>query len=150
MKLLDVVGSLFFLILSIVISIESYHLKVGSYKMPGPGFMPFWIGVVIGLLSLLLFIQTLAKDKEEAEEKVPENKKWKNILLVLASLFIYTFTLERIGFVVSTFLFMVFLPRLIEVKKWHVIIMVASLTALGTYLLFAVWLKTQLPRGILM
>lgn len=116
--------------------------------MPGSGFLPFWVGVVIGFLSLLLFLQSFKREQKEQIENIQTKKRWKNILLVLASIFIYTSILETIGFVISTFIFIVFILKFVESKKWSLVLTIAIASALGTYLIFEVWLQTQLPRGI--
>lgn len=149
MKFPDRWSSLSLIFLSILLCIESYRLKLGSYYAPGPGFLPFWIGLIIIILSLILFFQSVRMDQEENIENILMERNWKNILLLIASLFIYTLILEKLGFVISTFVFIAFILRLVETKRWPVVVNVAVAAALGTYLIFEVWLQTQLPRGVL-
>ena len=66
---------------------------------------------------------------------------------MLASLFLYAAFFERVGFVSSTFLLMSFLLRVTEGNKWPRIIGVAGAVALGSFMVFEVWLKIRLPKG---
>lgn len=149
MKLQDRWSSLFFIVFSVLLCFQSYKLNIGSYHSPGPGFLPFWVGLIVGILSLILLVKSIMKDGEEYEKDISGGKRWKNILLVLFSLLAYTIVLEKLGFVFSTFFFIAFLLKVIESKRWSVVAIVAIAAALGTYLVFEVWLQTQLPKGIL-
>ncbi len=85
----------------------------------------------------------------EAQKSAFENVNWKKIISVLLSLTVYAALLERLGFLISTFLLVAFLLRSIETKKWSGTIFVALISALMSYALFELWLHTRLPKGIL-
>lgn len=138
--------STFWLIFSIFICFESYRLDVGNFRNPGPGFFPFTMGVVFGILSMILLILSLIQ-KDEGEA-VFEKIRWKSAILVLVALFIYSIFLEKIGFIGTTFLFVVMLVGVIERKKWYTVIFVGIASALLSYIIFQVWLQSQLPKGI--
>jgi putative tricarboxylic transport membrane protein len=74
---------------------------------------------------------------------------WKKNLLVLAALFLYVFLLEILGYMISTFLLMLFLFRAIKAQSWVVLIAGSVFTSLSTYFLFKFWLQVQFPVGIL-
>lgn len=147
MKNLDVKSSLFWLILSIVIMVESYRFDIGSFHNPGPGFLTFWTGSILGLLSVILLLKSW---KTRSNEMELDFKKimWKNVILVVASMFVYALLLEQLGFMLTTLLLIGFLLLAIESKKWYVVIAVAILTALMSYAIFELWLGSQLPKGI--
>lgn len=147
MEISDRWSSSLWLIFSILICIESYRLGIGSFHAPGTGFFPFWVGMVFGILSLLLLIPTFIRKRKE--ETISEKIRWGSIILVLASLFIYAIVLEKLGFVVSTLLFIAALLMIIERKKWHIVAIIAILSTLAFYIVFQVWLQSNLPKGIL-
>jgi hypothetical protein len=70
-------------------------------------------------------------------------------LLALIALFVYAFALKYLGFLVTTFLFMVFLLKVIDPQRWGTVFITALVTSAAAQLLFKTWLKVQLPRGIL-
>lgn len=140
----------FWLFLSILICIGSYRLGLGGYHNPGPGFLPFWTGVVCGVLSSILLISTLRKKrKSNGGGGIFEKVKWRDVILVVASMLIYAAVLEKIGFVISTMIFVGALLRIIGQLKLRMVAIVAVSTALASYAIFELWLHTQLPKGLL-
>ena len=76
--------------------------------------------------------------------------RWKNLAGVLVSLFIYAGILDFLGFVLSTFLLLVFLFRFgITPQRWIWAIGGGAIASLSCYAVFELWLRTQLPKGIL-
>jgi hypothetical protein len=63
-------------------------------------------------------------------------------------LFAYVLVFEKLGLIVSTFLFTGSLLWIIGRKRWYIVIAFAAASTLGIYLIFGVWLQTQLPKGI--
>jgi putative tricarboxylic transport membrane protein len=139
----DLTSALFWLAFAIFFSIESLtQLKLGTLHQPGPGFFPFWAGVVLGLLSLILLLNSL---RNQERLSLSGLKSWK-LLLVAGALLAYLLLLETLGFVTITFLFLFLLLRL-EYKGWVFSAVSALLGALASYAIFQLWLKTQLPAG---
>jgi putative tricarboxylic transport membrane protein len=154
MRGLDRFSSLFWLVLSVIVCLHAHTLGLGHFRNPGPGFLFFWSGIVLGILSLILFSRTIRSTKKamagaEDQERVFGNVNWVKVLCVVFALALYGFILERLGFVLSTALFMAFLLQAIEAKKWYMVVFVSVFTALLTYALFELWLQARLPRGIL-
>ena len=65
----------------------------------------------------------------------------------MAALFAYVLLMKPLGFLLCTALFIGFLLRTVKPQRWSVVIAGASLTALGAFGVFKLWLKTQLPQG---
>ena len=142
----DTWSALFWLALGLLVCYGASRLGLGSVTDPGSGFIFFWSGSILGLLSLMLFTGSLRGDSAETRQTLGTN--WIKISLVLASLVLYGFLLERLGFVFTTFALLTFLLGLSEEKKWPRILGVASVAALGGFALFELWLKIRLPKGI--
>jgi putative tricarboxylic transport membrane protein len=139
----DLASSLFWLAIAVFVSFEGFmNLKLGSLRSPGPGFFPFWGGVVLGLLSFVLLLNSL---KSRGSLSLPGLKS-SALLLVTAALLAYLLLLETLGFVTITFLFL-FLLFLMEYKGWLFSAVTAAMGAVSSYVLFQLWLKTQLPAG---
>ena len=68
---------------------------------------------------------------------------------MILSLLVFTYFFEKIGFVVSVLLLMVYLFKGIEYQRWSIAILGAVLTSLAAYVVFAIFLGCQLPRGLL-
>jgi putative tricarboxylic transport membrane protein len=144
----DMLTSSFWLLLSIGICAESYSLGLGSYHNPGAGFLPFLTGAVLAILSLLLLILARRSRKGVSGEIPFEKVRWATVGLVLAAMLIYAVVLEVLGFLIATLLFLTFVLRTVAQKEFYLVGLVAVVTALATYAVFQLWLKSQLPKGI--
>ena len=141
-------SALFFLLLSIFICQQSVVIGVGTLSQPGPGLLAFGAGAGIGVLALWFLIQSFVS--KESRSEVAQNGRTLRkgrFLMICISLFVYTMAVKRLGFVLSTFLFVLFLLRLVESKKWWRTLLEATLITIGNYLLFVEWLGLNLPKG---
>jgi len=142
---------LFLLLLGLFVSFEARKLEVGKIFNPGAGFFPFWLSVGLIIVSAVLIIKSVfERDQPSSEFKgLWRGLAWKKNLFVLGALFLYVFLLEILGYVISTFLLMLFLFRAIKAQSWIVMIAGSAFTSLSTYFLFKFWLQVQFPVGIL-
>ena len=70
MKVLDQTSSLFWLLISISVLVESLRLGIGTLRDPGLGFLTFGASGLMGILSLVLFIQAcLRKERVKTEDR---------------------------------------------------------------------------------
>jgi putative tricarboxylic transport membrane protein len=139
--------ALFWVALGILVCYGATQLGVGSVTEPGSGFIFFWSGLILVILSLMALAESLRSSVEIAEE-TGGAVNWVKIGLVLLSLLLYAFFLERLGFVVTTFVLLIFLLSWIEQTNWARSLGVASAAALGSFAIFELWLKIRLPKGI--
>jgi hypothetical protein len=123
---------------------EAGRLPFGTVRNPGQGFFPWWLGVTLAGLSVVLLVNTLARrERVEAAERGRIGK----VLGVLGVLALYALALEPAGYPACTFVVVLFMLRVTEPHRWPVAIGVALGAALGSYLLFGIWLKVPLPAG---
>lgn len=139
----------FFLGLTVLINAIRLNLKVGLEM--GPGFFPFLAGGILTLLSFIVLVLSFA-DKRVSEQREAFWVNKQGRLLVLLTLFVtvlYILTLNYLGFLLSTFLLLLFLFRIIGRQKWWVVGVGSVTTVVLVYLIFEIWLLSNLPRGIL-
>ena len=118
--------------------------------VPGPGFLPFFSGLALIFVSLFVLIPTLTqREKKKNSDFFPERDSFRKLLFALVALFAFGIALEYVGYLLSTFLFMFFIARLMEPKGWRTTALLALLTAVLSYVLFVVLLEVQLPKGLL-
>ena len=148
MRKAHIIANFFWLALSAAVCIESIRLKIGSFHAPGPAFLPFFAGLLLGILSFISLVQSL-KEKEEKGTRIWGDVSPLKLILMLVVLFLYTALLKTMGFLIGTFLLLIFLFRVVEPLRWRTVL-IASLLTIGTaYLLFGILLESQLPKGIL-
>jgi len=57
--------------------------------------------------------------------------------------------METVGFILMTLVLFIYLLGVIEKKKWVFTIFVSVIVTVIAYLVFEVWLQSQLPKGLL-
>jgi putative tricarboxylic transport membrane protein len=143
-------SSLVWLSFALLICAETLRrLSLGSWRDPGPGFVPLLSGVVLGSLACIHFIQSTLRKRETTREIGQLPERWKTLIFIYLSLLAYVFLLEPLGFLPATFLLLIFLFRAAEPRRWAVVIGESAIVSLITYVIFDVLLKSQLPKGIL-
>ncbi len=146
----DPVSGLFWLIFSTFVSYESHKLGLGTLHQPGPGFLFFWTSIATAILSITVVIQSLRKrPPEETQQLLLGKKNVTKIVSVLISLFLYAFLMEKLGFLIVTLLFFIFLLGTIEKKRWSFAVLVSLVVTAVSYLVFEKALQSQLPKGFL-
>lgn len=122
-----------------------YYTKLG----PGPGFFPFWLGLIMGGLSIVWLIQVSRQSGKSKDGKfLPEKNGIFQILSILSALSA-TAVMGVIGFQLTMFLFMVFLLRVVgKTSLWPTLI-IAVVCSFGVYHLFGRYLDVQLPASSL-
>jgi putative tricarboxylic transport membrane protein len=150
MKQRDRLTSLFWAGVGLYIAYEGYQLKLGTLGSPNCGFFIFWTGLVLTGLSLVLFSRTLLWLKEAKDRQALwEGSRWSKGAKMMAALLLYTLLFKRLGFIVSTFLLLLFLFKGLEPQKWRVALVLAAATTAVCYVVFGVFLELQFPPGIL-
>ncbi len=108
---------------------------------PGPGFLPFWLSLILFVLSLsYLYVAVKGEDSVEA---MPDRQGKKNIIGILLYMIAFLAVLPWVGFNVasSVFLFVLF----IKSYKWHISLLTAVGTSIILFVLFNNFLQVNLP-----
>ena len=125
----------FFFILAVLVSIQSFIYDIGKWNQPGGGFLPFWVGVILACFSLVLMLQTISKGSSVGVTQL-KGIRWGKWLLTLGSILAYAVFLEFLGFVLCTFLLIVVLLRYVEKQTWLIVLLMATVTCAGIYIIF--------------
>lgn len=148
MKTLDQTSSLFWLLVSVAVLVESIHLGVGSLHNPGMGFLTFGASGILGILSLILFIQASLQEQKIKVSPLPGGILWQRILFVVIALVLYSWAMPELGYLISTFVLMTLLFWVLEKKRIGLVLISSLLSTLATYLVFSKWLNCQFPDGL--
>ena len=129
----------FWIVLSIYVVVTSYNLNLGGFHEPGPGFLPFIIGILLFLASSYSLIKWLIEKNTGAES--PKNsldrKIYLKIGLVLVSLLAYAFYVEKLGYLIASCLVLILLLRTMSQKRWPFILSTSIVVSLVTYFGFS-------------
>jgi putative tricarboxylic transport membrane protein len=146
MKKDEVIPSIAWIIIGIVICVAAAALKLGTWRRPQPGLFAFLIGCGIIALSVFHMVPQLTKKSEEGKTLF----YWeglKRIIIVFALLVFYVLSLERLGFMICTYVFFVVIFKSLGRKSWGYAIFTSLIVTILSYLVFEIWLKVNLPKG---
>lgn len=140
----DFLSGLFLFLLGTVLCLLSWQMGLGVLSKPGPGFMPFLVGLVLASLSFGLVIQVLLKNTVASWKM---GIKWGKILCALGLMVAYGFLIERIGLILVTFLFITFMMKYVGSLSWLKSFLGGAISSLASYFFFVYLLKTQIPHS---
>jgi hypothetical protein len=145
----DLVSSMIWMALGALFTVGALQQGLMRKGVPGPGFLPFLSGLALIFISLFVLIPALRqREKETTSQFFPEPDSMKKLSLALVALFAFCFALLQIGYILTTFVFILFMTRIMEPRGWLTSVWVALLTSALSYFLFSL-LEVQLPKGLL-
>ena len=147
----DKVSSVFWMALGMVMIYASYKLRLGTLTHPGPGFLPFLAGVILCCLSIVVFLKAGRRIDEKAKKlrELWTGMNWLSAAIVVVALLVYALVFTHVGFLLSTIGLLTFLFRARERMGWFAAIGGALIASFASFAVFALWLKVQLPHGII-
>ena len=155
MRVAETIAALCVTLLGIITIALSRRLPGASEYEPGPGFLPFWLGVTLIVLSLFLMRSALKEPIDPAPAD-PNGESpagffqfgagaltpW---LIFFVSTVAVSLLFERLGFGLSIGLFMLVTMRWVARQSWPSTIILALATPLVLYLGFVRILMVPLP-----
>jgi putative tricarboxylic transport membrane protein len=139
----------------------AYHsyavLKLGILISPGAGFLPFLCGVALIVLGVVWRLQGLLRKSRTAPaaagaaetagegEAAPLPGTRTKLVLAFLTTVAYAVLFERIGFLLSTLVFMLGWQMVVERERWLKSVIVTALCAAAMYGLFRFLLHVELP-----
>jgi hypothetical protein len=113
---------------------------------PGPAFLPFWLGVVMSLLALMMLARAL-RDPDPGEAWLPRGEGLRHTLAVLGFTTAFIALLKVVGMILGTALFLAALVRYLGRHRWRVTLAVALAAAGFNWLVFVHWLRVPFPEA---
>jgi putative tricarboxylic transport membrane protein len=127
------------------------RVATGNPEKPRAGSDAFSSGhPLIPLLRSHLnwFLLTIRNKAKQGDEGIWSGVEFKRLIFVVFSLICYAMILEKVGFVIATFLLLIILFKVIGSRKWLFALMTSAIVVLLSYLLFVVFLKVEMPSGL--
>lgn len=149
MKRITVYCNLFWLCFSLVTCVLAFRLKLGAVGKPGPGFFPFGAALVMALLSLAALATSMRARGHEEKTAQEGTLRWWNIVIILLATVAYALTLDTIGFLINTFIFITLLLKVVEPQTWKTSIIGGVVSAVAADVMFNLAFHAQIPSGIL-
>lgn len=134
--------SVLMLLLSVAMIIYSGSIRdpgVQAFYM-GSAFMPrLWL-IGVAITSLIIAAQSLTS-VSDGKINVPIGYLSKTLLAMAA----YVFSLSYVGYLFSTFLFLMLSARLMGERRWGIIAISSAIFTATAYLFFLVLLRVSIP-----
>jgi putative tricarboxylic transport membrane protein len=106
------------------------------------------MGIIIMILSAAFFLQSFSAVREEKKIRW-KGRQWPKGVMVMLALFLYAAVFHWLGFILSTFLLLLFLFKGLEPQRWGIALLLSAVTITICYLVFSVFLELQFPPGLL-
>ena len=146
-QLLDAGTGAVLVAVGIAVSVESLRLGIAGQYGPGPGFLPAFLGVGLGVSGAILGGRALVTDVGSLEVEIPDRAALKQVVLANIGLLIAVLAFEPLGFPIATALLAFYCVIVLARRS----VLVASVTAIAmaasSYLVFNLALGVGLPTG---
>jgi putative tricarboxylic transport membrane protein len=131
--------------------LESRRLDYMTEFTPGPGFMPFWVGVILALLSCYLIIDSVLRTagKKDDAKLLPEKHAIYRVSGIMLMLFAVTFSMNFLGFPLTLALFTAAILLLLEHYSVIKSVGYGIAYAAVTWFVFEYVLSMGFPKGFL-
>lgn len=141
------ISVLFWLVIGVSVTLASIKLGIGRLSNPGAGFMSFYAGLLLIVLSLLLAVLKIRKGKPKLSSTLSLSIG-KSLIIAFCSLVGFVLILKTLGYLISIGLFVFVLFKTTAPKKWLNPLFWAIGVSFATYFLFSVLLKCNFPQGV--
>jgi len=150
MKKAEMITGVVLLILSGLVIWGALEMPPSATFGPGAGFLPFWLGVLLAVLATILFVSAWRSQatEKDSEPVFPGKQALFAIAAVLGGLAVYILLIDVLGYLVDTFLFVVFLVKVVERGPWPLTLKLAAATTAGLFITFHILLKITLPSNM--
>ena len=130
----------------VIIILISLNYGFGTWKKPGPGIYPFFLGFSLAFFGLLLILSGL-------RGRIPilplqRGDLW-TFFSMIAAFCLWILLMPLLGYVAVTLFATFGFCKVMKLEGWLKPLSISFGTTLFIYLLFDYWLYIDLPRGIL-
>jgi hypothetical protein len=140
-------GLFFLAVAALVIQQSIWVLRLFDHGQPGSGFMPFGLGVILGILAICLI--ATSRGSEDRQVSFWEPKAWRHPLLAIVITSVYVVVFDDIGAIASVVVLVTGWLLFVEHKTMLVAASTGIVTGLVVYLVFERFLQTPFPKGLL-
>jgi len=139
----DFVGGVFLILLGAGFALAAQRYPFGSLARFGPGFFPFWLGIVLaGLGGLLAASALLGREGDEPGFATIDAR---SLAAVIGGVVVFGFVLTRLGLLLSVVILVLMSSLGSRDLRWPSTIAAAALLAAGCCAVFVYGLGLTVP-----
>ena len=143
----DKYSAIGFLVFAVFIGVQASRFPFGSLRRVGPGFFPLVLALLLGVLSLALFIKAIHSQEKKIDW--PDRQGAIALALVVAAIFGYSLLLKPLGFLLTTLLFSLVVYKFSDLRGRFRPIIASLIATFASILFFKIWLGIPFPAGVL-
>ncbi|NPV43594.1 MAG: tripartite tricarboxylate transporter TctB family protein [Firmicutes bacterium] len=158
----DFIAGIIFMIISITFFVTTFTFPKTPVQSTGPAFWPRLLSIMLFILSVSLIINSFRSKilSTIANIDLEETKKRRKALIrpitgIVISM-LYVFLFKKVGFAVTTLLYFTSISMLVrkdssfkDIKAMIPVLIQSSILVGIVYSIFRVFLKVNLPHGLL-
>jgi hypothetical protein len=137
-----------FLLAGILMTYQGRQWGVVLDKIPGPGFMPFWTGILTIFAAFLALALSLRDKSDGGTQPFTKSDLYYFCVIIGSAVFVVIFA-KLAGLLVSIGLMSVVCSRLMGMKNMWFSGAVAAGMVIAIYLVFVLLLEVPLPKNAL-
>ena len=122
-----------FIVLGGAFAAQATQYSMGSAARMGPGYFPFWLGIVLALMGATVLMSALSP---RAETTTISRFDFRILLLEVGSVVVYGFSLRYLGLYLSVFLLVLISSYASHEFNWKVAVANGLFLVVFSYLAF--------------
>ena len=138
----DFGAGIMYIVIGLFFTIVATQYPMGTAAKMGPGYFPFFLGILMTLLGLIVAIKALGATA--AIESIPKFN-WRVIAQITGSVVLYGLLLPRMGFLIAVVVLVLVSASASKEFTWKGSLINAAFLVIFTYSVFVVGLKLQFP-----
>ena len=143
----DAVVAVVLFVLGAVVVFQARALGSGwQNDGPGPGYFPFYIGLILCIASAGIFFQAVFSKKKDGRAFV-DREQLGRVLSVFVPAIVYVLAIVFLGIYVASALYIAAFMRWQGKYRWSIVVLVSLAVPAVIFLLFELWFLIPLPKG---
>lgn len=143
MQKVGVWAGLAFLVLAGIVFWQSLGLSYRGMVGVGPGLLPLWLSIILGVLSVIYTI--LSFKKSLLFNEILPKTTLREFLIVIGSMVLFVALINRVGFIIAGTLMLAAL--FFREYKWYWTLAISIMISVITYLMFTKGFGILLPTS---
>lgn len=130
------------MVIGLFFTIVASNYPMGTAAKMGPGYFPFYLGILMFLLGLLVAVKAFGA--KAAIESIPKFN-WKIMAQITGAVVLYGLLLPRLGFLIAVVVLVFVSASASKEFTWKGTALNAAFLVTFTYSVFVLGLKLQFP-----
>ncbi|MBI4592819.1 MAG: tripartite tricarboxylate transporter TctB family protein [Candidatus Rokubacteria bacterium] len=151
MRTADLITSAVLMLLGGVVLYDALRLGIGwGVEGPGSGFFPFWLAVILIVVSFGVFVQALRRGLARPFVTAAQLRPVLQVLVPVAAFIAITDPpgpYSGLGLYVAGALYLGFYMRWVGRHDWRAVVALSIAVPVITFLVFERWFLVPMPKG---